>query len=290
MARLVKRRIELEVDTIGVNPALRITGKATKTYKPEPNTCEVKIYGLSPEHRAQLTQIKTPLVKLAAGYGTGREGMTQLFYGHVLFVSHEMLPATGDVITTLSTTDGGDKKQKARVNVSIGPKTKTSAVLQRIVQALGLNPGNTDKIAKLLDTGNTANMFVDGTLISGSAANELSHLLRSCGYEWSIQDETLQLRKLGAASDGFAIELNSSSGLIGSPTISNKGVLTGQCLLFKAGAALDLVPGRLVHMSSAFVNGQFILAKTDFDFDNYSDQWYCNFQGVAKKGDLPKIG
>jgi len=290
MASLIKRRIELEVDTIAVNPELRISGKATKTYKPEPNTCEVKVYGLSPEHRAQLTQVKTPLVKLAAGYGTGREGMTQLFYGKVLFVSHEVLPATGDIVTTLSTTDGGVKKQSSRVNINFGPKTKTSDVLRRIVQALGLNPGNSDKVGKLLDAGKSANLFVDGAVVSGSAANELSHLLRSCGYEWSIQDETLQLRKIGAAADGFAIELNPSTGLIGSPAISNKGVLSGQCLLFKAGAGLDLVPGRLARVSSAFVSGQFILAKTDFDFDNYSDQWYCNFQAVTKKGDLPKIG
>lgn len=289
MAKLVKRRIELEVDTILVNPELRISGKATKTFKPEPNSCEIKIYGLSPEHRAQLTKIKTPLIKLAAGYGTGSDGMTQLFYGHVLFVSHEILPATGDIVTTLSTTDGGDKKQTSRVNVTFGPKTKTSVVLKRIVQALGLNPGNSDKVGKLLDQGKTANLFIDGGVVSGNAANELSHLLRSCGFEWSIQDETLQLRKIGAAADGFAIDLNATTGLIGSPSISNKGVLSGQCLLFKAGAALDLVPGRLVRMSSAFVNGQFILAKTDFDFDNYSDQWYCNFQGVTKKGDLPKV-
>jgi hypothetical protein len=284
---LVKRRIELQVDTIGVSPDLRVSFKASKSYKPDVNTCEVSVFGLNPEHRAQLSKVKTPLLKLAAGYGDGHDGVMQIFYGHAIHVSHEVKDA--EIISTISTTDGGKAKQTARVNISFGRNTKTDIVLKRIAQATGLSLGNVNKIAAELAKGVKAEIYTEGTVVSGSACAELGHLLRSCGYEWSIQDETIQIRKTGQAAEGFAVKLSPETGLIGSPSISSKGVCSGTCLLFKAGAGLDLVPGRLINVESAFVNGQFILAKTDYAGDNHADEWYCNFEAVTKKGDFKNV-
>jgi hypothetical protein len=285
--RLFKRHVALEVDTIKVSPDLRIRFRSTKTYKPEPNTAEVKIYNLSPEHRAQLSKIKSPILKLAAGYGAGDEGLTQLFYGTAIYVKHEIEGA--DIITTVSTTDGGEQKQTARVNLTFGPNTKTGTVLKRIAATLGLKPGNVDKIARQIDASAKAEIYSQGCAPCGSSAAELGHLLRSCGYEWSIQDQTIAIRKIGTASEGFAVELSPETGLIESPSISNKGVCSGTCLLFKAGAGLDLVPGRLIRIASEFVSGQFVLAKTESIGDNYADDWYCNFQAVTRKGEFAKV-
>lgn len=285
--RLFRRYVALEIDTIRVSPDQRIRFRSTKTYKREPNTCEIKVYNLSPEHRAQLSKVKSPIVKLAAGYGTSDDGLTQLFYGQSIYVKHEVEGA--DIITTVSTTDGGEQVQKARVNLTFGSGTKTGTVLRRIAATLGLKPGNVEKIARELDKGAKADIYSQGCAPCGSSAAELSHLLRSCGYDWSIQDQTISIRKVGTAADGFAVVLDPASGLIESPSISNKGVCTGVCLLFKAGAGLDLVPGRLIRLSSEFVSGQFILAKTEAIGDNYSDDWYCNFQAVTKKGDFAKV-
>ena len=286
--QLVKRYVQLSVDTLKVAPELRIQFKISKSYKPTLNTAEVTIFNLTPGQRAQLSKVKEPLVKLAAGYGTGDDGLTQLFYGHAIHVEHKVQGP--DILTTVSTTDGGTKKQTARVNLSFGPGTKTGTVLTQIAKALGLNPGNVAKVARDINLTAKADIYTEGTVVSGAAANELGHLCRSCGYDWSIQDETLQLRKIGQAGEKFAIELNPTSGLIESPSISSKGVCSGTCLLFKAGAGLDMVPGRLIHISSAFVTGQFILAKIDCSGDNYADDWYCNFEAVTKAGDFAKVG
>lgn len=285
--QLFRRFVQLSVDTIAVNPALRIQFKIQKSYKPDANTAEISIFNLSPEHRAQLSKVKSPIVKLAAGYRSASDGLTQLFYGQAIHVRHEVKGA--DVITTVSTTDGGAQKQTARINLSFGPGTKTGTVLQQIGKALGLNLGNLPQVAKEINLTAKADIYSEGALISGSAATELGHICRSCGYEWSIQDETLQLRKVGQAAEKFAIALNPGTGLIDSPSISSKGVCSGTALLFKAGAALDLVPGRLINVSSAFVNGQFILAKLTCTGDNYADDWYANFEAVVKKGDFAKV-
>ncbi len=284
---LKTRRIELAVDTIAVSSDLRVTFKASKSYKPSVNTCEVSIFNLNPGQRASLSKVKYPLVKLAAGYGDGSEGLTQIFYGHAIHVSHEIKDA--DIITTVSTTDGGKAKQTARVNLTFGRSTKTDTVLRRLAEATGLNLGNVNKIAAEIAKSTKAEIYSEGTTVSGSACTELGHLLRSCGYDWSIQDETIQIRKVGQAAEGFAVRLTPETGLIGSPSISSKGVCSGTSLLFKAGSGLDLVPGRLVRVESEFVNGQFILAKTDFDGDSHADSWYCNFEAVTRKGEFANV-
>lgn len=284
---LNKRNISLQVDTIAVSRDLRIQFKSTKSYKPDVNTCEVSIFNLSADHRAQLSRVKNPLLKLAAGYGDGSSGLTQLFYGHAIHVRHEIKDA--DIITTVSTTDGGKAKQTARVNITFTRNTKTDTVLRRLADATGLNLGNINKIAAEIAKSTKADIYSEGTTVSGSACAELGHLLRSCGYDWSIQDETIQIRKLGLAAEGFAVRLTPDTGLIDSPSISSKGVCSGTCLLYKAGEGLDLVPGRLIHVDSEFVKGQFILAKTDAQGDNYSDAWFCNFEAVTKKGEFANV-
>jgi len=264
----------------------RITFKSTKTWRQEPNTCEVQVYNLSPEMRATLSKAKTPTLKLAAGY-VGDDSLTQIFYGQTIYVKHEVKDA--DVITTISTTDGGEKKQQARINIAFGRGTSTGTVLRRIVAELGVHPGNVDKVAADIDKGLRANLFAEGVMISGSAANELGHLCRSVGYDYSIQDGVVQLLKIGEARDDFEVVLDPTTGLIGSPSISNKGVVSGTCLLFKAGSALDLVPGRRIKLTSRFLSGDFIIAKTESTGDNYAEDWYCQFEAVAKKGDLVTI-
>lgn len=287
MTQLFGRRCEVSIDTLKI-AGHRVTGKVTKTYKPEPNACELQIYNLTDAQRAQISKVKSPLVKVAAGYGTSSDGLTQLFYGHALHSWHEVRGA--DIVTIVSTSDGGDKKQKARVNIAFDKNTKTSTVLKRIAEATGLGLGNVNQIAAQIDLTQSAFMFIEGGCISGAACDELHHLLRSCGYDWSIQDETLQIRKFGLEAQGFAIKLTPETGLIESPAISSKGVCSGTSLLLKAGVNLDFTPGKLINVKSKFVSGQFILAKCDFDFDTDSDPWYVHFEAVTKKGDLTGAG
>lgn len=266
----------------------RITFSSTKTWKQEPNTCDLKVYNLSPTMRAQLSQAKLPTIKLAAGYG-GDDNLTQIFYGQALHVEHTIPDNSGDILTTISTSDGGDQKQKGRIHVSFGPGTTTSAILKRVVQELGIKEGNLSQVTRDLDAGIKASIYAAGVTISGAAGEELGHICRSCGYDYSIQDGQLQMLKIGTARDNFVVELSESSGLIGSPTISNKGVVSGTCLIFKAGQGLDLVPGRRLHIVSEFLRGSFIIAKTEMKGDNFADDWYCDFEAVAKKGDFQLV-
>ncbi len=272
MTELFGRSIEASVDTIKLT-GHRIKFKIVKTLKKEPNQAEVVIWNMNEQQRQQLTSKKQPEIRIAAGYG---KDLTQLFVGTGIYVRHE-IDTKGNILTTVSTTDGGEKYQTARVNLSFGPRTKIDVVLKAIVEKMGLKTGNTSKVAAELARGLKADIFLEGAVVSGSCATELSHLCRSAGLEWSIQDGALQFLELNKALDVFAIRLAPDTGLIGTPTVDNKGVLTAQCLLVK-----DLLPGRQVEIDSRFVKGRFRLETCKYSGDTEADEWYADIEGKNK--------
>ena len=62
-----RRAHKLTIDNFELS-GLSITFKVTKSLKPEPNTCNLKIFGLSETHRRQLETSKAVPVRLEAGY------------------------------------------------------------------------------------------------------------------------------------------------------------------------------------------------------------------------------
>ena len=277
MSLLRERFLELQVDTVllkGVTtPGLRVQAKAVKTLKKEPNTCDITIHNLNPEHRAALTKVKRPNVSLTAGY---KDDRTQIFYGQALHVKHEK-DNDGNVQTTIGTTDGGAKFQSARVHQSFGPRAKAGDVLRALVKALGLKPGNVEDAARKLNAGKAADIYVGGVTLSGHAPHELDMLLRAAGLEWSIQDGAVQILDIGKAAAGFAILLHENV-LIGTPSVNSKNQVEGMTFVQK-----DFVPGRQVQIDHEFVKGAFRLEKCTYSIDTYADDWYVTFEAQGKK-------
>lgn len=274
---LFGRALKLQIDTLVIDsPAdssgLHVTFKAVKTLKPDPNTCDVSVWNLNADHRAAITKATRPVVSLAAGYGTD---LTQLFLGQTIHSEHNRRNA--DIVTTLSTSDGGEKKQKSRVNVSFGAHAQPADVLRAITKALGLKPGNTATAIAKLSKGLPANMYLEGTTLSGNAGRELDALCRSAGLEWSIQDGALQFLDLNTSLSKFAIVLSPSSGLVGSPSINSKGIVTGQALIVK-----DMLPGRQVRIESEFLNTRARLTKCTYSGDTHSGDWTVDFEADTK--------
>lgn len=271
MSDLHDRRYELAVDDLVIK-GLRMTFKVEKTLKPDPNSAEIVIDGLTNDHRDAMSASKAPLVRLAVGY---KDQLTQIFYGSLVHVSHEMI--AGDIRTTLSSGDGIEEYRKKRIFASFGPKTSTAIVFQALLKNLGLKKGNTDKFITELKTGIKADIYLQGTSLAGSAANELTHLTRSAGLEWSIQDGAIQILDKNKAIDNFAIKLSPQTGLIGSPSISNKGICAGKCLIVP-----DMYPGRQIEIDSRFLKGRFRLDKVTYSGDTHGQEWYCEFEGRNK--------
>jgi hypothetical protein len=271
MSELFLRSCKLAVDTTEFK-GHHITFHVEKTLKPDPNIAEIRIWNLTEDQRKQLAQATAPLVRLSAGY---KDNLTQIFYGALIHVEHSVEGA--DVITTLSTGDGAEEYRKKRINLSFGPGTKTADVFKAIVKQLGLKSGNSSKFLLELQLSGSANIYAAGVSLAGSCAREMTELCNSAGLEWSIQDQTLQILARGKTLEGFAIVLNPGSGLIGSPVISNKGIVSGRALIVP-----DMIPGRQIEIKSRFVQGRYRLEKVTYDGDTAGGNWYGDFEAVGK--------
>jgi len=274
MSRLSGRQIYLQIDTIKIN-GLRIHFKAEKSLAKDPNKCEVKVWNLTPDQRAQLTKKRTPTVALSAGYAGET---TSIFLGEVISVLHEKDKRSSDVITTVNTTDGGDKMQKARVNMSFGPRTKIDAVLRALVKSLGLKEGNVSRVAAELAKGTKQDIYLGGVTLSGNASQELTQLIRSAGLEWSVQDGAVQILNPGKAINSSAVLLDESV-LLDTPTVNTKGIVTGRTFIQR-----DFLPGRQVRIQHEFVKGAFRLEKCTYTGDTGvgEDEWYVEFEAKGK--------
>ncbi len=274
---LRKRSLSLQIGTIKIDSArdgLRVTAKASRTLKPEPNKCAVSVFNLSPEHRAALTKMGNPAVTLSAGYDTA---LTQIFHGETHTVTHVW--KDGDVITTIATTDGGKAVQHGRVKASFNKGAKAGDVLKVIAKALGIKAGNLDEAVRKINAGKAASIYAEGVCLSGNARQDMTALCRSAGLEWSVQDGKLQILDLNRSLAVRAIVLDKGL-LLGSPsvTLTKAGTQTYRLVEGQTFVQGDFFPGRQVQIAHPFVSGVFRLEKCDYDLDTHGDDWYVSFE------------
>jgi hypothetical protein len=111
-------------------------------------------------------------------------------------------------------------------------------------------------------------------VLNGQAADILDRMARSSGYEWSVQDGQLQFLEVGKALQRTAVSLTPDTGLLGSPEVGEKGVVTARSWLQPS-----IIPGRKVHIRSRQVNGFFRVLKLLHRGDTRGSEWYTEIEG-----------
>jgi hypothetical protein len=278
MSQLFGRRARISIGTITVGDetsgpniggaeipvSVRMAFKITKDRKAEPNKCEVQIYNLSPDSRAGIQ--KGQLLTVEAGYaGT----VAQIFQGDIRTISH--VHNSGDWITKLTAGDGETAHRSARCVDSFGPKTKVSAVLQRLIDAYGLKAGNAISVVKEKAR---IQEYLQGKTLSGRASEQLERVLADVGLEYSIQDGALQVVEIGKAVDAPAILLGPDSGLIGSPELAEEGKDKKTVIKFKSLLQPKIIPARLVDLDSATKKGVVRVDKLTHNGDTFANAPY----------------
>lgn len=265
---LFRRKVRVVVDTIDVT-GLDVQFSIKKSLKPDPNTCDLKVYNLNASHRSALEEMKTAAVMIEAGY---EKGTSVLFVGTLRTAISVFEGAS--YVTALSSGDGEKAVRSARVNVSLKKGAKTADVIKAVAGALGVGEGNlNDAVSKLSNTG-VGDLFSEGAVLSGSAAREMTNICRSAGLTWSIQDGKLQILALKTALEGEAIKLTPKTGLIDSPTVDNNGIVTVRMLLMP-----DVFPGRAMVLESARIKGQYRLEECTYTGDTRGTDWYIEAKG-----------
>ncbi len=255
----------------------RCAFRVEKTNKPDPNKAALQIWNLSREQRAQIEELRPKEgsargvpVLIEAGYKD--TGLAQIYLGDLGTVYSKREGA--DWITTIESGDGQAAKLSS-ITQAYGPQTSPDVALRAIVKALGVGEGNVPAMIARLRTTGAATLFTRRAVLSGSAYEHMTHFARSAGLEWSIQDGAIQLVDQGKVLAGFATRLGPTSGLIGTPTIDPKGVLSCQMLIQP-----NVKVGSLLVLDSAAVRGNYKIQRATWEGDTYGIPWYITVEAT----------
>ncbi len=286
MARLFGRKYKLTIDRTLVIEQLDIAFKIVKSITKEPNKGEVKVYGLSDDTRGKLEKQRNRLgstsnpvkLELEVGY----EGQTSvIFSGDVSTIYSRR--AAADIVTTFASADGIAQVRTGRVSFGVKPGTKILDVAKQVVRKGGLSIGNLEKAfasATITDLGST---FPEGTVVDGSAYDELTRIADSAGFEVSIQNGVLQVKTKGHALDDEAVDLNDDTGLVDSPTVEvnqdpTKPSKGEKYVKAKSLLIPGLFPGRKVKLKSEGFNGEYEIAAIEYSGETFGQDWYADMK------------
>ena len=281
------RLCEVNVGGLRVE-SLRVGFTIDKTTKREPNTAEIAVYNLSRAHREALetgygklrvpgTKLKAIPVRVAAGYEGS--GMSLLFYGQLREVFSRP-ESDGSWVTVLRSGDG-DRAIRARATYGFRPGVSITRVVETLTSEMGIGLGNAAKQLTSAQLGQVGAVIGRGATFEGAAPEQLDAVLRSAGYEWSIQDNALQVTPIGKSLDTQGVLLSPQTGLVDVPTTDEKGNLQARALLMPG-----LVPGRRIKVRSRILSGVWRLEKVRYVGDTYGQDWTAELEGRPS----PEVG
>jgi hypothetical protein len=219
------RRFDV-VDEDGRMLALDFETKSTRSK--EPNQGVFNYYNLSESTRQEI-ETDAKAVRCYAGY----DGDAKLIYqGDIVFANS--LKSGADWVTTIHCGDGFASFTKSVTSKTYASGTEKQVILDQIASDMGL----VVKAAQDAITGELGGSLT----IDGKSKDQLDVLMRDSGAEWSIQDNELNITKLGKPIDDIAVVLRADSGLLEHPTITDKGVNV------KAQLNPDIRPGKLTKL------------------------------------------
>jgi hypothetical protein len=259
---LFERQADLTVAPLSGGDGIKIEGlrivfSVEKTSTSEANHASVQVYNLAEQTRGWLKS-KDQAVVLNAGY---LESSQRLFAGVIDRLEHEREGV--DLVTTIECKDGGLDLRDPEFHRSYRAGTSKASIISDIVANM---PHTTQgPVAALGAQGRTGGAVA----LSGTCKRVLDRLGRSWGYEWSIQDGVLQVLDEGEAAtpEILAVKLTPTTGLIGSPTKTERGV--------KARSLLrpSLRPGSYLVVESEFLTGGYKAESVRHDGDTHGGAW-----------------
>lgn len=256
---------------------MRVQFSVSRGISGSPNTFEIKIFNLNEGHRNAIGR-ELDKVMLEVGYvppeGGGNIGI--IAKGRIRDYQHDR--EGPDIITTVSCGDGDLAYRKATISKTIKKGTPLPEVVDEVYKDMkkqGIDKGEWE----FPDQPRT---YKRPYSMCGSCTRELDTLGRSNGFYWSIQNETLEI----VPSDGFlpgAILISPSTGMIGTPTITDNGIKVKALLNPQAR------PNRQVKVESEVLQmnrkgSMYRISQLDFDGDNQEGDFVMNIHGEEING------
>lgn len=280
MARLYNRDIRVTAGDLEIaprtasgetQPALAAKFSVLKTDNREKNKARLTLFNLAERTRAKLQERRLP-VEIEAGYV---EEISRIFKGSIH--STTISRTETEWVTEVEMTDGGKAGTSARINESFRGTQSVGQMLKKAAASLGLDAGNLDEKVSLDGARSILKEFVSGFVLSGSAEDVVDKLAESMGLKFSIQDGSSQFLGKGEVLPGPPVFLTAGTGLIGSPSVGEKGVVKLRCLLNGL-----ILPGRLIEVDSAVVSAELVTKQVRHTGATWGSDWTTQVEAVTR--------
>lgn len=279
MPLLKDHHVDITIDTLRLQ-GHRVAFTVEKTLTEEPNVCEVAIWNLNEEHRAQLEELERKKeakrgipARIEAGY---KEGFSQIWFGDLRSAKSEY--DKPDWVTKISSGDGEKAFKNSRINIAMGKNTPMRTALRAILKELGLGTGNIWRIESQLKKVGATSVFAHGKVLSGPCAKHLTDICRSADLEWSVQDGTVQFLDRGQVLDAKAVLLRGepNTGILEGASVDNDGILTVTTLMIP-----DIRLGGLLVVDSKRIKGNYRVEKATWRGDTHgTSDWTIEIQAA----------
>jgi len=174
----------------------------------EPNTCKVTITNLSETLRSFIFAEKQKII-VKAGY-LEESGPEVIYVGDI--TARENQIKRPEIITVIDAGDGAESLSKSKLSIAYSPGAQGNQILKEVVDSFKL-PKKTN--LSLIDI--KKKIFSNGFNFNGAASTAMNKVCKNLGLNWSIQNDELKVYKQFNHDKSLAIELNSNTGLIGTP-------------------------------------------------------------------------
>jgi hypothetical protein len=265
---------------------LKIEFTCTKTIGSKQNSGTVTLTNLSKARRNMLGE---EYDKLTLEVGYKDSGLFTLLTGEIRDVSHAKTEP--DITTSIEVGDGDKAITKGAVTKTFPAGTKPKAIVEYLRDQMpGLAKG---KIKGLDDLPATKRP----TTLYGYAYRELDTLGRQHGFYWSVQDGAFQAVKSDEHLGGNIL-ISTESGMIGTPTPTDKGVKVKTLII------PQLAPGKTIDVRSDFIDtgagkqkekrstdaggGIFRIAAISYSGGSRSEEFYAEIEANRVAGEKVK--
>lgn len=227
--------------------------EVTATTDTDPNQGVFTLYNVSESSRRRIATEAKSIIIYAGFDGIEK----QIFYGDI--TSALPVKANPGWAINITAGDGFKAYTEERFSKTYAAGTDKETIVRDIIDAM--------KLAGKTAVDSVKGVMAGDITLDGLAKDGLTKILGSLGAEWSIQDNEIRITGTGKPIDNEAILINSDTGLLEPPVITDTGINVRMLL------NPDLRPGKLVKVQSSgkVLN---ISEGTTFDRARDSDGFY----------------
>ncbi len=268
---LFNRVVEIKVGPAGETGLgfdnFRVKFDIKKTFSSTKNTMELSIYNLNETSRSFLDE-KDLKVILKAGYDNIPE---LIFKGDLTLTTHQRVGP--DIISKINVVDGNVAIRDTKISESFGAGIGVTQIFGKLSSALGLPIKDVPS--------EFVGQHANGFSMVGRAKDILDSMSKSFLFDWSVQDNELQVTNENQVTSDTLVLLTPDTGLIGFPEkwVSDDSKLAddlkAKILGVKVKSLLNarLRPGGLLRLNSRTLSGDYRVVNVNHKGDTHDNEW-----------------